>query len=134
MKRTWIASVGLMVCGLTVGGCTPATSAAKKMEEGAKKAAGQAKEMAEEAKEGAKQAVEAAKVAVLKPIEEALPKIEEKIKGLSGESAAKAKEKFGEFQKLLEQFKAAAPGKWESFKDELVKAFEELKKQVGLEK
>jgi hypothetical protein len=91
MKRTWVASVGFLVCGLLVGGCTPTTSAVKKMEEGAKKAAGQAKEMAQEAKEGAKEAIDAAKVAVLKPMQDALPKIEEKIKGLSGESATKVR-------------------------------------------
>jgi hypothetical protein len=71
---------------------------------------------------------------VIKPVEEALPKIEEKLKGLSGESATKAKEKFEEFKKLLEQFKTAAPDKWEALKEGLVKAYDDLKKLVGLEK
>ena len=47
MMRTWMASVGLMVCGLLVAGCTPASNATKKIEEGTKKAAGQAKESLE---------------------------------------------------------------------------------------
>jgi DNA anti-recombination protein RmuC len=167
MMRTWMASVGLVVCGLLVAGCDSTNSAAKKVEEGAKKAAseategakkaageakevakqaageakevakqaaGEAKEVAKAAKEKAKEAADAAKLAVLKPVEEALPKIEEKIKGLSGESATKAKEKFEEFKKLLEQFKSAAPEKWESLKAGLMKSFDELKKLVGIDK
>jgi hypothetical protein len=133
MMRISIAGVGLLVCGL-LAGCNPATDAAKKVEQGAKKAAGHAVEAAKEAKESAKEAIDAAKVAVLKPIQDALPKIEEKIKGLSGENATKAKEKFEEFKRLLEQFKAAAPDKWESLKEGLMKQFDELKKLVGLEK
>jgi hypothetical protein len=35
---------------------------------------------------------------------------------------------------LLEKFKSAAPDKWESLKEGLVKAFDELKKLVGLDK
>jgi hypothetical protein len=133
MMRKWMAAVGLVVCGLLVAGCEVASSAGKKAEEGAKKAAGQAKEAAKEAKESAKEAVDAARVAVLKPIQEVLPKIEEKIKGLSGETATKAKEKLADFTKLLEQFKSAAPDKWESLKDGLIKAFNELKKLVGMD-
>jgi hypothetical protein len=76
----------------------------------------------------AKEAVDAAKLAVLKESEDVLPKIEEKIKGLTGETATKAKEKLEEFKKLLEEFKSAAPGKWESLKEELMNKFAELKK------
>jgi hypothetical protein len=156
MMRTCMASVGLVVCGLLVAGCDTTNSAAKKADEVAKKAAGEvkeaakdvkegakeaakevkegAKEVAQEAKEGAKKAADAAKLAVLKPVEDALPKIEEKIKALSGESATKAKQKFEEFKKLLEQFKSAAPEKWESLKDGLMKSFDDLKKLVGMDK
>ena len=69
-----------------------------------------------------------------KQIQEGLPKIEEKIKGLSGEAATKAKEKFEQFKKLLEDFKAAAPDKWESLKDALMEKYHELMKLVGLQK
>jgi hypothetical protein len=44
----------------------------------------------------------------------------EKIKGLSRDSATKAKAKFA-------QFKSAAPGKWKSLTDDLAKEFDELK-------
>jgi hypothetical protein len=128
-----MAAVGLVVCGLLVAGCEPASSASKKAEEGVKKAAGQAKEAAKEAKEAAKEAADAARVAFLKPIQDALPKIEEKVKGLSGETATKAKEKLADFTKLLGQLKSAAPDKWESLKDGLMKAFNELKKLVGMD-
>jgi hypothetical protein len=134
MTRIWKAGVAFVLCGLLIAGCEKASSAAKKVEEGAKKAASQAKEAAKDAKESAKEATEAARVAVLKPIEDALPKIEEKIKGLKEESATKAKAKLEEFTKLLKQFKAAAPEKWEALKDGLMKAFEELKKLVGMDK
>jgi hypothetical protein len=128
-----MAGVGLVVCGLLVAGCEVASSAGKKVEEGAKKAASQAKEAAKEAKESAKEAADAARVAFLKPVQDALPKIEEKIKGLSGETATKAKEKLADFTRLLEQFKSAAPDKWEALKDGLMKAFNELKKLVGMD-
>jgi hypothetical protein len=134
MVRTWMAVVALATGGALIAGCNTGTSAAKKLEKEASKAAGQAKEAAQEAKEAAKESVEAARLAVLKPIQDALPKIEEKIKGLSGETATKAKEKYEEFKKLLDDFKSAAPDKWESLKDGLMKAFGELKTLVGMDK
>ena len=75
-----------------------------------------------------------ARLAAVKLVEEELPKVEEKIKGLSGESATKAKEKFEQFKKLLQQFKLAAPDKWEALKEGLMKEYDELKKLVGLAK
>ena len=127
MMRIWMTCAGFVACALLVAGCDSANKGAKKVEDGAKKAVAGVEELA---KEGA----EAAKVAVIKPVEEALPKIEEKIKGLSGETAAKAKEKFVESKKLLEEFKSAAPGRWQSLKDGLTKSFDELKKHVGFER
>jgi hypothetical protein len=140
-----MAGVGFVVCGLLVAGCDSANSAAKKAEEGVKKAAsgaqdvakeaaGKVKEVAQEVKEDGKEAAAAAQLAFLKPLEEALPKIEEKIKGLSGDSAVKAKEKLEEFKKLLGQCKSAAPEKWQSLKDGLLKSFDELKKLAGVDK
>jgi hypothetical protein len=130
-----MASVGFVVCALLVAGCD---NAAKKAQEGAKKVASGATEMAKEvaggAKEVAKEASDAARRLVIKPVEEALPKIEEKIKGLSGESASKAKEMFAGFQKRLEEFRTAAPERWQSLEAGLVKSFDELKKLVGMEK
>jgi hypothetical protein len=149
MTRTWLTAFGLLVSGLLIAGCDAANNAAKKTEEGAKKAAGQAKEAAKEGvkemkevakeagektKEMAKDAVEAAKSTVLKPIMDAMPKLEEKLKGLSGESATKAKEAFEQFKKKLEEFKSAAPDKWEALKEGLLKEFAELKKLLGMEK
>jgi hypothetical protein len=156
MMRTWKTALGLVVCGLLIAGCDTASSGSKKVEEGAKKVADKAKELgheakedakiaaektkevankvAEKTKEAAKEVAEKAKTLVIKPIEEGLPKIEEKIKGLSGDAATKAKEKLADFKKLLEQFKDSAPEKWESLKEGLAKAYDELKKLVGLEK
>jgi hypothetical protein len=127
-------SVGFVVLGLLAAGCDTARNAATRAEEGAKKEADKAKELAQKAEEGAKEAADKARLAVIKPIEEELPRIEEKIKGLSGDSATKAKEKFEEFKERLGQFKSAAPDKWESLKDGLMKDFEDLKKLVGLAK
>jgi hypothetical protein len=111
-----------------------AKKAGSEVKEVAQEAGSKAKKAAEEAKEAGKKAIDAAKVAVLKPIEEKLPQIEEKVKGLSGQSAAKAKEKLQEVNQLREQLKTAAPEKWQSVKDKLTKAFAELKKEVGAEK
>jgi hypothetical protein len=127
MTRTLRTCAGFVVCALLLSGCDSTNNAAKRVEEGAKKVAAEVKVLA-------KEAAEEAKVAVIKPVEEALPKIEEKIKGLSGEAAAKAKEKFEECKKLLEDFKSAAPGKWQSLKAGLIKSFDELKSLAGLEK
>jgi hypothetical protein len=135
MVRTCVLSVGFfVVLGLLAAGCDTAKNAATRVEAGAKKEAGQATDLAKRAKEDVKEAADKARLAVLKPVEEELPKIEEKIKGLSGESATQAKEKFEAFKKSLEQFKSAAPDKWESLKDGLMKEFEELKILVGLGK
>src|SRR5262245_44558834 len=114
MIRTWMVGIGFAVCGLLAAGCEAANSAAKKAGEGAKEAAKQVKETA-------KEVADTAKTAVLKPIQAAMPQIEEKIKGLSGETLTKAKEKFEAFKKLLEQFQSAAPDKWETLKGELMK-------------
>ena len=131
-------SGGFVVLGLLAAGCDTANNAATRIKEDAKKEASQAKDLAkrakEEVKEDVKEAADKARLAVIKPVEEELPKIEEKIKGLSGETATKAKEKFEQFKKLLQQFKLAAPDKWEALKDGLMKEFDELKKLVGLEK
>jgi len=124
--------LGLLVtaCGLFALGCDSAKTAASKAEDAAKSAEGAAKG----AQEAAKKAAEAAKTAVVKPIEEALPKIEEKIKGLSGDALTKAKEKYEQVKKMIAEFQAAGPEKWESLKDGLTKAFAELKTMVGLDK
>ena len=134
MARTWMLSVGFVVLGLLAAGFDTAKNAATKVEEKAKQEASQAEDLAKRAKEGVKEAADKARLAVIKPVEEELPRIEEKIKGLSGDSATKAKEKFEEFKERLGQFKSAAPDKWESLKDGLMKEFEELKKLVGLAK
>jgi DNA anti-recombination protein RmuC len=138
MVRTWMLSGGFVVLGLLAAGCDTANNAATRIKEDAKKEASQAKDLAkrakEEVKEDVKEAADKARLAVIKPVEEELPKIEEKIEGLRGESATKAKEKFEQFKKLLQHFKLAAPDKWEALKDGLMKEFDELKKLVGLAK
>lgn len=134
MMRIWMAGVTCVICGLLVAGCEKASNAVKKAEEGATKAADRAKEAAKEAKESAKEATDAVKAAFLKQIHESLPKIEDKIKGLPEDIATKAKAKLDEFKKLLEQLKSAAPDKWQALNDGVMKAFDELKKLVGMDK
>jgi hypothetical protein len=124
----------LVAFALLAAGCEQAKTKASQAGEVAKKAAAKATAAAESAAASAKEAAESAKTAILKGIEDGLPKIEEKIKGLSGDAASKAKEKFEAFKKLLEEFKSAAPDKWELLKSNLVKEFEDLKKLVGLDK
>jgi hypothetical protein len=134
MVRTLVSGCGLVALALLTAGCEQAKTRTSQVEAVAKKAAAGAKEAAREAAASAKEAGEAAKTAVLKGIEDGLPKIEEKIKGLSGDAATKAKEKFEAFKKHLEEFKAAAPDKWESLKESLHKEFEDLKKLVAADK
>jgi hypothetical protein len=124
----------LVAFALLTAGCEQAKTKASQAGEVAKKAAAKATAAADSAAASAKEAAESAKTAILKGIEDGLPKIEEKIKGLNGDAASKAKEKFEAFKKLLEEFKSAAPDKWESLKSNLVKEFEDLKKLVGLDK
>ena len=44
----------------------------------------------------------------------------------------KAQEKYESVKKMVEELKSVGPDKWESLKDGLTKAFDELKKLVGL--
>ena len=123
MSRTVMMSVGFVAFGLLATGCNT---------EAAKKVGSQAKDVAKDLKEDVKGLADKGKLALIKPVEDALPKIEEKIKGLSGDSATKAKEKFEELKKSLEECKTAAPEKWESLKESMTKQFDDLKKMVGL--
>jgi hypothetical protein len=124
MMRMGMTGVALAVCGLLLTGCDNAR------EENRKRMA-QLKQVATQIEVST---ADEAKLAFLNPIHEALPNIEEKIMGLNGESATKAKEKLEGFKKLLEEFKSTAPGKWEAQKDGLMKSFDELKKLVGIDK
>jgi hypothetical protein len=126
--------VGLMVaaCALLAAGCEGAKTASSQAKEAAKEAAKGAQEATKEAQEVAKRAADAAKATFAKPIEDALPKIEEKIKGLKGDAMTKAQEKYESVKKMVEELKSVGPDKWESLKDGLTKAFDELKKLVGL--
>jgi hypothetical protein len=92
----------LVVVALLTAGCEQAKTKASQAGEVAKKAAATATAAAESAATSAKEAAESAKTAIFKGIEDGLAKIEEKIKGLSGDAASKAKEKFEAFKKLLE--------------------------------
>jgi hypothetical protein len=134
MVRTWVLCFGFVVLGLLATGCDTAKNAATKVEADVKKEASQASDLAKKAKEDVKEVAEKARATFIKPIEAELPKIEDKIKELSGDAATKAKEKFAAFKKLLEDFKSAAPDKWESLKEGLMKEFDDLKKLVGLSK
>ena len=141
MIRKLMMTLGVVGAGFLATGCGGGSSGApgketiKDLKEKASEAGKEMKEKATEAgkevKEAAAKAGEAAKAAFIKPIQDALPKIEEKMKGLSGDSLAKAKVKFDEIKKLLADFDKAGPDKWESLKEGVTKAFEELKKLVA---
>jgi hypothetical protein len=68
----------------------------------------------------------------MKPIADALPKIEEKIKDLTGDKKTAALAKLDELKKSLSDFKTIDAAKMGEAKDKLLKAFDELKKMVGL--
>jgi hypothetical protein len=85
------------------------------------------------AEESARQAAEAAKAAFLKQVELALPQIDALLDRPPRERALNAKNKREEFRRLFEQSRSAGPESWETQKDGLQKAFEELKKAVGLD-
>lgn len=123
---------GLAAVGLFAVGCDSATSAAKQAEKGAKQAAVTAEKVADKAKETAKDVGDAAKEAVVKPIEAMYSKVEEKLKGLSGDTATKAKEKFEAVKKLVEEFKKSPADGMKAVQEKLTAAFDELKKMVGL--
>jgi len=130
LRRLAVAMGVAAACGLAAG-CggssgsigSPPGGTLDKMKDAV--AAGEAK-----AKEAAEGAAAAAKETVVKPIVDAYPKIEEKIKAMSGDAAKAAGEKFEALKNLVHEFKTAE--KWEDIKDKLVKAFEDLKKAVGL--
>lgn len=127
MMRKFALSVTAcaLVAVLFAMGCAGDTSKNPKLGDLTEKA----KQTADAAKE---EASKKAKELVVKPIEELLPQIKEKIGKLDGDALTKGKEKLADFLKLLEGFKTAAPDKWESLKDELLKKFEELKKMAGM--
>jgi hypothetical protein len=137
MKRTFLMGMGFLACCALAWGCE-ASQATKKVEEKTKEGVSAiksaTKEGVKDVKEAAKGAAEMARDAVINPIQELLPKIQEKISHLNGEAKAKATEKLEEVKNLLEDAKAAAPDKWESLKSQLAKAFDELKKMVGMDK
>jgi len=130
LRRLAVAMGVAAACGLAAG-CggssgsigSPPGGTLDKMKDAV--AAGEAK-----AKEAAEGAEAAAKETVVKPIVDAYPKIEEKIKAMSGGAAKAAGEKFEALKNLVNEFKTAE--KWEDLKDKLHKAFEDLKKAVGL--
>jgi hypothetical protein len=134
MLRAFVPGCWLVAFALLTPGCEQAKTKASQAGDVAKKAAADATEAAKSAVASAKEAAESAKTAVLKSIEDGLPKVEEKIKGLSGDAATKAKEQFEAFKKHLGEFKSSAPDKWESLKSNLVKEFDDLKKLVGMDK
>ncbi len=120
MIRKFVVAMSVMAaCGLAVGCGGSSGSTADKL-----------KDIKEKVTEGTKEAADKAKEVVVKPMVDMYPKIEEKIKGLSGDAAKVAGEKFDSFKKLVEEFKTS--DKWVSLKDDLLAKFEELKKAVGL--
>ena len=95
----------------------------------AKEMGDKAKEMADKGKEMAADAAAKLKETVLKPVTEAMPKIEEKIKGMTGDAAVKAKDAYEALKKLVSDF-TANPS--DELGKKLTAAFDAVKKMVGL--
>ncbi|HEY2786546.1 MAG TPA: hypothetical protein VGJ05_16390 [Fimbriiglobus sp.] len=134
MIRKLVVSLGLLAaCGLAVG-CGGSSGAGGTKPSGDKGSIDKLKEGATVAGDkiasGAKEAAAKTKEAVIKPMVDMYPKIEEKIKGMKGDAAKTASEKFEAFKKMVDDFKTS--DKWESMKDGLMTKFAELKKAVGL--
>ena len=140
MVRKLVVALGVLACGVLAIGCDSTSSAAKKAGNAASGAASQAADAAKDAAKDAKEAAsdaaskaaDAAKTAIIEPIKAMMPKIEEKLKGLSGETLTKAKEKYDALKKLVEEFTAAPGDKTRDLGEKLKAAFEELKKLIGL--
>jgi hypothetical protein len=141
MKRRLVLSFGFLASALLAAGCGSESDAAKKVgertkqvagavQQGAKNVAEGAKDLGKRAAEQGKEGAEAVKLAFIKVIEEGLPKIQEKMKSLTGASAAKAKEAYEALKNKLEECKSAGPDKWESLKEGISKDYEALKHLV----
>jgi|SRR5262245_5331061 len=126
MSRAAVLIVGLVLPLTLVVGCDDKKSSQTAgLQSAVQSAADAGKKQAEEAmKKGKDEAI--------KPIEAMLPQIEEKIKGLTGDAKMTATTKLADLKKLIADFMAAAPDKWESMKGQLTEKFTELKKLVGL--
>ncbi|MGH9677206.1 MAG: hypothetical protein ACRD36_08905 [Candidatus Acidiferrum sp.] len=123
MLKKLCISLTLLTLMIFVAGC-----------EDAKKAGEKAKDAVASGERGAtnikKMAME--KAQFMKPMTDLYPKIEEKIKTLSGDKVKEAQAKFDDFKKMISEFKDAPGGKMGEFKEKMTKAFDELKKLVGL--
>jgi hypothetical protein len=104
----------------------------EKAKAAAAKAGEAVKETTEKAKEMGKEALEAAKKKVVEPIAAMYPQVEEKLKGLTGDAATKAKEKFELVKKLVKDFTDSPAESMDGVKTKLVEAVAELKKMIGL--
>jgi hypothetical protein len=134
MLRKLVVVMGIVAgCGLAVG-CGGSSSTGGTKPSGERGTMDKIKEGAgaagEKISDATKEGVAKLKEGVVKPIIDSYPKIEEKIKTMSGDAAKAATEKFDALKKLVEEFKTA--DKWEDMKEKLVKAFDDLKKSVGL--
>ena len=139
--RTTILAGGLAAAGLLTGGCepakptapTPATRTAEARARDAGAAVGRAADqVGDAAVKAAGTAGDAAKENVVKPVEEMYPKVEDRLKGLTGDAAATAKDKYARVKTLVAEFRAASADGLAAAKDKLLAAVEELKKAVGL--
>jgi len=108
-----------------------AEKAGEKVKDVGEKASEKAKDVGEKAKDAAEKAMKEGKEAALKTINDTLPKLEDKIKSLSGDKLKEATSKLEGLKKLIEDFKNSDAASWETTKEKLMKAYDELKKLVG---
>lgn len=102
------------------------------IKEGAEKLGDKIKEGAEKVGEKSKEAYEKVKAEFIKPIIDAYPDYETKMKGLTGDAATKAKEKYELVKKYVKEFSESPADKGEEIKVKLKEAIADLKKTLGL--
>jgi vacuolar-type H+-ATPase subunit E/Vma4 len=149
IRRVMVGSGLLAAVAIAVGcdGNNPTADAAKRADKSAKEAKANVQKALDEAKaaagdaaqgaadkgkEMAKEAADKLRDAVVKPAADFLPKAEEKIKALTGDALAKAKAKYDDLKKLVDEFKAAPAEKVGELKDKVIAAVKELAGLVGL--
>jgi glutamyl-tRNA reductase len=123
-------SVALVAAAVFASGCDKASSAGSA-------AASAAKDMKDKGGDAAKGAMDAGKEMLEKAQKELMDKfdmkaVEGKIAALTGDKATAAKASFEKFKTMLTEFKAAPMEKMAEWKDKLMKAYDDLKKEVGL--
>lgn len=120
MLKKFLALGCLVACAAVFTGCDKASSAASKASSAADVAKKEAEEKVGKMKEEVNKAVD-------------MNALETKVNGLTGDAKTSALAKLGELKKMFDEFKATTDlTKLGEMKEKLMKAVDELKKQIGM--